>query len=334
MQNILVTGANGLLATNIIKLLIEKGYSVIGLLRRAESYIGMTDKKLTLVEGDFTNSSTLDRILPQCDAVIHAAALTSQGISSYQPYYEINVKATESLVKSSIKHQVKKFIYVSTANVFGYGTKTSPGNETRPQKHPFTLSNYAKSKAESEKRMAIYSGKIDIITVNPTFLLGAYDGKPSSGRIILMALRKKIIFYPPGGKNFIHVEDAAEGVIKAMKIGKPNENYLLAGENLSYYEFLKKLINITGQKSILVRIPSLVLKIAGFFGSLLQKSGIAADLNLVNAKILTIENYYSNDKAEKNLGLKVRPIEMAINDSINWFSNQEKNRKNNKKNMQ
>ncbi|TCO10777.1 NAD-dependent epimerase/dehydratase family protein [Natronoflexus pectinivorans] len=334
MQNILVTGANGLLATNIIKLLIEKGYSVIGLLRRAESYVGMTDEKLTLVEGEFTNTSTLNRILPQCDAVIHAAALTSQGMPSFQPYYEINVKATENLVKASILHQVKKFIYVSTANVFGYGTKTSPGNENRPLQHPFTQSNYAKSKAESEKQIQKYSGGIDIVIVNPTFMLGAYDGKPSSGRIILMALRKKIIFYPPGGKNFIHVEDAAEGVIKAMTGGKPRENYLLAGENLSYFEFFQKLKNITGQKSILVKIPSSLLKAAGYAGLLLQKCGVVADLNLVNAKILSIENYYSNDKAEKNLGLKVRPIEMAINDSINWFSNQEKNRKNKKKNMQ
>ena len=88
----------------------------------------------------------------------------------------------------------------------------NPGDETKSIKAPFDKSLYAQSKLEAQNevfKVGNSQQKTKVITVNPTFMIGKFDTKPSSGRIILSAYKKKIIFYPPGGKNYINVKDAA-----------------------------------------------------------------------------------------------------------------------------
>ena len=46
-------------------------------------------------------------------------------------------------------------------------------------------------------------------------MIGAFDTKPSSGRIILFGLKIRLVVCPPGGKNFVHVKDVSKGSWKA-----------------------------------------------------------------------------------------------------------------------
>ncbi|HEY9222514.1 MAG TPA: NAD-dependent epimerase/dehydratase family protein [Lutibacter sp.] len=110
---------------------------------------------------------------------------------------------------------------------------------------------YTKSKLEAENYLLQNTDKIEIIVINPSFMLGAYDSKPSSGKIILMARKKKIIFYPSGGKNFVHVKDASAGIISCLEKGKNGEKYFIANKNLTYAEF-KKINHLTNQNPIMI----------------------------------------------------------------------------------
>ena len=186
-------------------------------------------------------------------------------------------------------------------------------------KYPFTKSNYALSKLAGQKIVLSYSDKLDVVVVNPTFMLGQYDSKPSSGKIILMGYKKKILFYPPGGKNFVHVEDAAKGVVSALEKGENAEIYLLAGDNLSYKEFFVKLSEETGQKTMYVKIPVFLLLLLGLAGSLMRFFKIKTNLSISNMKALCINNYFENKKAKDQLGIRFKPVETSINDAMGWF---------------
>src|SRR5690606_14332844 len=144
-----------------------------------------------------------------------------------------------------LKHAIKRFVYVGTANTFGYGSLQDPGDETRRPSALFRDAWYAKSKLEGQQKALAASDKIEMIIVSPTLMIGPYDGKPSNGAIIRMGYGKKLIFHPPGGKNFVNAEDAARGVVDALEKGKRGEAYLLAGENLTYRQFFRKLTEQT-----------------------------------------------------------------------------------------
>lgn len=323
MEKVFVTGINGLLGTNLCHDLLNSGYNVTGLVRNKLSYKGNQHKNLNLIEGQlFDDFSTL---LKSIDIVIHVAATTDQSLLNYADYWKVNCNATIQLYNAAILSKVKRFIFVSTANTLGFGTFNKPGTENSKVNALFKQSYYAKSKIEAENYLLKNRYKIETVIVNPTFMLGAYDTKPSSGKIIVMGWNKQIVFYPPGGKNFVHVKDVSSGIINAIDKGISGEKYLLANKNLSYKEFFKTLNRITNQQPIMIKIPKQLLIIAGYFGNILRKLHIKSSLSLTNTKILCIENYFSNNKSIEHLNITYQPIDKAITDAIDYFSTSKNN---------
>jgi dihydroflavonol-4-reductase len=257
--------------------------------------------------------------------VIHTAALTDQSIADYNRYETINIGGTRNLINAAKKHSVKKIIYISTANAFGYGTKSEPGNETMPARFPYTLSGYARSKMKAQEIILeeFKFSDTSVTVVNPTFMIGPNDQKPGSNRIILRALDKKFLFIPPGGKNFIHVGDAAVGTCNAIDMGKDGECYILAGENLSYKEFYLKVARVAGENPVNIIIPEGLLRLSGLAGNALRAAGMNTQINSVNMKIVSLGNYYSPGKATAELQLPHTSIETAIQDAISWFRNKQ-----------
>ena len=317
MKLIFVTGANSMLGTNLIHLLLENGYEVRGLVRNKAKYLGLKHPRLDLVEGDLKGN--LASMLEGCYAVIHVAAETRQDLCHYYDYGQLNFHATVNLFDTAEAAQICRFIFVSTANTLGFGSISSPGTEEEKTKPPFEFSFYARSKLEAEKYLIQHKERMEVLMVHPTFMLGAYDSKPSSGKIILLGLKRRIVFLPQGGKNFVHVKDVACGIIKCLELGINGEKYLLANENLTYLEFFKKLSKIAGRRLILISIPSFLLILLGWFGDLIRFFEIRSNISSVNMKILNVRNYYSNAKSISQLDMNYQPIESAITDALSWF---------------
>lgn len=318
MKKVFVTGATGLLGTNVIIKLLKDGYFVIALVRQKSKYLGEEDKNLKLIEGDL--AADLSLFLKEVDCFIHIAAETRQDLLSYEDYKNINYDMVVKIFTQAKVCGIKRFLFISSANTLGYGSVENPGNEQKIQHYPFTKSHYAQSKVEAENYLLQHRNIMDIVILNPTFMIGAYDSKPSSGKIIFWAWKKKLIFYPKGGKNFVHAEDAANGVVEAVKKGKNGEKYLLAQENLSYKEFFMKVNKITDQNPVMIPIPNTILKILGWIGDGLRKLNIKTNLCSPNMKALQICNYYSNQKSVNELGIKYQSIDKAIKDAVQYFT--------------
>ncbi|KMQ64858.1 dihydroflavonol 4-reductase [Chryseobacterium angstadtii] len=317
MKNIFVTGATGLLGTNTVIKLLQYDYSVIALVRKKSSWMGEESKNLRLIEGDLF--SDISQYLQEVDTVIHIAAETRQDLLSYEEYKKTNYDAVLHLFAQAVAAGAQKFLFVSTANTLGYGNAPVLGCENTPQLYPFTHSYYAQSKLAAEDYLLKNRKATDVIIVNPTFMLGAYDSKPSSGKIIFWVWKKGVVFYPKGGKNFVHVEDAAHGVLNAVKRGRNGEKYLLANENLSYREFFRKINKITVQNPIMIAIPNRLLNFLGLIGDGLRKLKIKTNLSTSNMKALQICNYYNNLKSKEELGVQYQPVDQAIEDAVQYF---------------
>jgi nucleoside-diphosphate-sugar epimerase len=321
-QTVLITGASGLLAINTIKQLLAHDYEIIGLLRNKNKFPLKEKGDLQIVIGDITQPASYEKHVKIADVIIHIAAITDQNITNCETYKKVNVTATKKLLDMAVRCQLKTFMYVSTANYFGFGSKENLGDEKQPIRFPFDKSLYAKSKLEGQKLVLEAAKKqktTKIIVINPTFMIGRFDTKPSSGRIILSAYKKRIILFPPGGKSFINVKDAAKGLVNAMRLGKHGEAYILSGHNLSYLAFYKKVASQLNQKSIFVKIPKKVVFGIGYIGNLLRFLGIKTDLSLTNIRTLCVSNFYTNHKAVSQIKLELHPVEDGITDAIDWF---------------
>ncbi|EKD30717.1 MAG: Dihydroflavonol-4-reductase [uncultured bacterium] len=317
MKKVFVTGANGLLGTNLINELLFKGYRVKGLLRDKTKYQGPAHENLELTEGNLADN--LAPVLMDCDCIVHVAAVTSQSLLKYSDYIETNYDATVHLFNLAVQCNIKKFIFVSSVNTIGHGSRINPGTEKDEIRVPFDSSFYAMSKLQAENYLLQNNQKTEVIIVNPSFMLGGYDSKPSSGKIILMFWKKRVLFYPPGGKNFVHVVDVADGIISSIERGVNGEKYILANENLNYRDFFEKLNSQTKRNPIMIRIPGFVLIPFGYFGDVLRFFRVKTNLSSVNTKILCVNNFYSNRKSVSELNINYHTTDKAIKDAINYF---------------
>lgn len=321
MKKVIVTGATGLLGTNVIIKLLKNGYSVIALVRKESKYLGEENGSLKWVEANL--SSDLSQYLKNVDFMIHIAAETRMNLLTYNEYRKVNYEWTVDLFNQAQKCEVKKFLFISSANTLGFGNKADPGSEEKRQKYPFTQSWYAQSKLEAENYLLRNANNTEVIILNPTFMIGAHDSKPSSGKLIFWVWKKKLIFYPKGGKNFVHVEDVANGVVNALEKGKNGEKYLLANENLSYIDFFRIINRVTNQKPIKIPIPNIFLSILGKVGDELRKMKIRTNLSTANMKALQIHNYYSSRKSLEELDVQYQPVDNAVKDAIEYFKSKE-----------
>jgi dihydroflavonol-4-reductase len=318
-KKVLVTGANGFLAANIVRELLSQDYQVRGMMRKNADMRSLEGVSVESFYGNITNEADVDEAVAGCEVVIHVAADTSQRYDTAGPLRKVNVEATRLFVEASKRHHVRRFIFISTGNTIDFGTKEDPGHEGNPLGKLFERSGYAISKLEAEKLILdeVERNGFNAVIMNPTFMIGPYDAKPSSGRIFTMMYPNRVVFIPKGGKNFTPVKDAAAAICNAIDHGKAGERYLIAGKNLTYPEFLE--IVKQGKKYLQIIIPSWVLITVGAYGSLLRKLGVPFELSLNNARILCADDFYTGAKAIKELNMPQTPIPVAVNEAIGWF---------------
>lgn len=321
-EKVLVTGANGLLGSNVVKQLNLQGYLVVVLVRKGSNRLALKGLEYKLIEGNISNVFDIDKAISGCDYVIHCAANTSQYKKPSENIKQDNVNTTALLIQLSKLHHIKRFIFVSTANCFTNGDINNSGNECSNFMPWLKKSNYAYSKYLAQKLVLneVSENDFPALIVAPTFLIGAQDAKLSSGKLIMHAANKQFVFYPPGGKSFVDVEYAAQATANALKLGMVGECYLLAGENMSYRSFYAKLIKENRQKSWLLPIPKTILILGGFLCNFIEAIfRISLPFNRTNQRLLCLNNYFTNAKAHEQLAMKHSNTNEALKKSIHWF---------------
>lgn len=319
-MNVLVTGANGLLGHHVVMQLLGNKHDVTIIVRSRKS-IYFDISKVKVVDGNFANEETLRSAGQNMDAFIHIAAVTATNLLHYNDYKRINVDASALVLKICNELNIKNIVFVSTANTIGYGTIHHLSDEHATIEYPFTQSLYAQSKVEAEKLFVTAAKNTDnhMIIINPTFMIGAYDVKPSSGKLVLMAYRKKWMFVPNGGKNFVAAADVATAICNALTEGKSGERYLASGVNLTFKEFYEMQSRVGGYTQKIFIIPDMLLEVAAKLGDILQLIGIKTDVCSRNINQITVCEYYGNDKAKKYLRLPETKLQTAIKECLYWF---------------
>jgi nucleoside-diphosphate-sugar epimerase len=276
---------------------------------------------VNVVEGSFTNEETLLLAAKNCDSIIHIAAITATNLLNYKDYKPINVDASSLIINIANRLNIKNIVYVSSANTIGFGTIHHLSCERDAIEFPFTESFYAQSKVEAEKLFveAAKSADSHIIIINPSFMIGAYDVKPSSGKLVLMGYRKRWMFVPNGGKNFVAAHDVAIAVCNALTEGTNGERYLATGINLTFKEFYEIQSRVGGYQQKVIIIPDLLLILVAKLGDLLRLLKIKTDFCSINLDQLTICEYYGNKKALTDIRLPTSKIELAIKECLYWF---------------
>ena len=321
-MKVFVTGPDGLLGSNLVRVLIERGYETRVLVQNGRNCSTVDGLELEMVRGDILDRDSLVSAVEGCSVVVHAAANTSTNPSRSPLVRRINIEGTRNILHAVRKHRVKRYIHVGTTNSFGFGSKENPGNETLPYTADKYNLDYFNSKYEAQKIVLreIKEHGLPAVIVNPTFLVGPYDSKPGFGTVIIALYHQKLNAIPVGGRNYIHVRDVAVGIANAISMGRIGQCYILGNENLSYEEVFNMIGRVLNVPAPSRHVGPLVTKL---YGLLCQAAAAItrkpSGINLAIARIACDEHYYTSQKAIDELALPQTPVERAIEEAFLWF---------------
>lgn len=324
IHHVFLTGANGLLGHNLTRELLQRGYRITAFVPAHESVKHLpSHPSLEIRRGNLLSYEEVESAMADCDYVIHAGANTSVLPARHPMIHKVNVDGTQHVINAALAHGVQKMVYVASANIFGYGTLEQPGDETTPYAcEPFGMDyHHSKLMAYQAVQKAVQERGLPALTVCPTFMLGAYDAKPSSGSMLVALYNGKIPGFASGGRNYVHVLDVAEGIIAALESGPVGEAYILGNQNMDYksaFQLMAGVMNIDPPK---MRYPDFLIKTFGAMSSFWAfLRGKLPTISYKMSRVACAGFYYSPAKAVRELQLSQRPIEQAVADAMTWFN--------------
>jgi len=318
---LLVTGATGFFGGNLARALCLRGDRV-RVMTRGGRPVALEGLDYELVEGDLTDAPSLARAAAGCRQVYHAAASVvfwCRTPREYEAVRRVNVEGTRELLRAAAAAGVDRVVHVSTVDAIGLPPPGSLADETTNWP-PGRIDNvYATTKREAEA--AALAAPIDVVVVNPAFMIGGFDPKPSSGRLLAPLLRGPVVVYPShGGNNFVHVRDAVAGAMAAMEKGRRGERYILGGENLTYRELFRRALALIDRRPLMCPLSRPVAVLAG---RILEGGGWLTGrepmLTASLARIAFADHYYDSSKAIRELALPQTPIEHALSEAVAWL---------------
>lgn len=322
MQSIFLTGADGLLGSNLCRVLLARGYR-LRILQQPGRYTGTLDGlALEVIEGDLSDPVGLRQAMQGCDAVIHAAAVTNTWPTRGDLYWQVNVEGTRHLAEAVLDLGIPRLLCVGSASSLGFGPKDKPGTEETPfVSHRYGL-DYIDSKRAAHELIEHYvaARQLPAMILCPTFMIGAYDAKPSSGAMIMAIAQRRMPVMPPGGKNWVYVRDVAEGIANALTQGRLGESYLLGHENLSYPQALRLIAEEAGTQAPALMMPGGLLRSVGWLASQASRlTGTEPRFTYEMARIAADGHYFSPAKAVHELNLPQTGLRHAVREALGWF---------------
>ena len=316
---ILVTGANGLLGSYLVRRLIDSGEKVRGLRRATSdmSLLGSYASRIEWIEGDVTDIFSLEGAMKGVDKVYHSAALISMQTRDAQRMLDINSEGTANMVNVALDSGISKLLYVSSVAAFGRPEK--PGRiidenlDIKDSKDNFP---YFKSKLYAERE--VWRGMAEglrAVIVNPSTILGGgfWSSPPNS---LFDQIYKGMPFYTSGANAFVDVRDVVEVCIKLMDSDISGEKFITSAENCSFRDLM-----CMAADALKVKRPS--VRVTNAIGGLAWRAEYVKGLFTNNPPLITKDSIaiaqndfaYSNEKVCHTLGYTFRPLIQTVEET-------------------
>lgn len=325
-----VTGATGLLGSNLVEQLLVQGFEVKALVRsrsKAEQLLPDSEQ-LTLIEGDMEDIPGFAEHLNETAFLFHTAAYFREAFSGIGNHWDklqkINVTQTIQLFEVAEKQEVQRIIHTSSVASIAKLDNGHLATEADLAISARIHEPYAKSKILGDLAIAEFCSthSTPVITIHPAWMFGPGDAAPTAGgRFILDFLQQKL----PGvinrtGIEIVDVRDVVQVMIQAGLNSVGSDRFIAAGHFVSLAELCAVLEQTTGIPAPKHRLPvPLVLAIAGLTERWATFRKQPALLTINGVLSLTERKRVSAAKAKRELGITFRPLAQTMNDAVQWY---------------
>ncbi|MEM7157635.1 MAG: NAD-dependent epimerase/dehydratase family protein [Myxococcota bacterium] len=321
MEHALVTGAPGFLGAHIVQILLERGVKVRGWGRAGEPRDNLAGLDVEMIEGDVRDPACAREAMDGVDTVFHAAAVYESWAPDPTVMYDVNMRGTYNVLEAS-RQAGAKVVYTASIVALGRAEAGKLGNEDTPYEAWDVDFPYSRSKFHSMRLAQDFADwGLDVRIVCPGYVIGPGDRSPTpSGQLVMAIARGRAPGYTSGGVSYIDVRDCAEGHVLAAEQGQAGRRYCLVGHNIDNKALLQVVSRAAGRRPVGVKLPrKVVLKVAAVMQLMDLARGVRPDLPVKMLSYGMGNCFYDNRRAREELGLRVRPFEDTVADSLAFF---------------
>jgi dTDP-glucose 4,6-dehydratase len=267
-MTILVTGGAGFIGSAFVRLLMaETGWRVVNFDKL--TYAGnlenlapvADDPQYNFVHGDICDETLVDAILTRerPDAIVHFAAEShvDRSILSPEPVVRTNVHGTFVLLEAARRHNLQRFVHVSTDEVYGSLEAPFEADEDFPLR---PSSPYSASKAGSDllARSYFVTYGLPVTITRASNNYGPYQF-PEKLIPLMIANALENVPLPVYGdglqvRDWLYVDDHCRGILAVLEHGRAGEIYNIGGNrSLPNLEVVHQLLRLTGKPDSLIR---------------------------------------------------------------------------------
>ena len=327
----IVTGAAGHLGGTLVRLLLQAGAQVRGLILPDElTSPAAKGADMTYIRGDVRDKRSLEPLFDGTDGqevvVFHTAGIVDITGELTEQMEAVNVGGTRHMVELCREHGVARLVYVSSVHAIPEKDALQVQGEVDRFSPDEVTGGYAKTKAEATQLVldAVEQG-LDAVVVHPSGILGPYDtGGNHLVQMVTDYIRGKLPACVRGGYDFVDVRDVAAGCLAAAEKGRSGQCYILSNRHYEVKEVLRMVKEVQGGR----RLPVLPIWMAraaapvmGFFARRKKRRPLYTAYSLYT---LHSNDRFSHDKATSELGYRPRDLYQTIRDTVSWMNRRKK----------
>ena len=321
----LVTGGNGHLGNNLIRLLLSDNQKVKTTVRNINNTEPFQGLDCEVVQADITDRESLKKAFQGVTNLYAVAANFSMWAKDPKTeIYDNNMQGTQNVFDIAKECGIKNIVYVSSVASLDF-TKLPANVDNGYNKDRRNW--YYNSKNDSDK-LALELGKkygIRTVLVLPSAMIGSKAYKLSySNNLVLQVLNGEIPVDTNVTLNWVDVKDVALGTYKAMEKGRDGERYILSNEK---HTTLQESVKIASDlyPELKLKMPKKVPKclLYSVAGLMEFSSKLTGKEPLLQRHYLDmfydLKQDYDISKSKKELGFNPKPSKRALEDALRYL---------------
>jgi dihydroflavonol-4-reductase len=317
---VVITGVNGLAGANLLRLLLEQGRQVRGLVHRDRRAV--EGLEIELVQVDIRDPASLRKALAGADVVYHLAARISLGTKDLAETEATNVQGTRNVVEACLACGVRRLVHFSSIHALEQAPLDQPLDEGRRRVAADNHSPYDRSKAQGELvALEGTRGGLEVVILQPTAMIGPYDYYPSYiGKALLALAQGHVPALVRGGFDWVDVRDVVQAAVQAEERAESGASYILSGHWRSVRQIAEMTAELTGRKAPLLTVPTgLATLAAPLMAGLASFNNSQPIYTRLTLDALKSNRQISHAKASRDLGYQPRPLAETLRDTLDWF---------------
>lgn len=322
-ERVLVTGATGCLGSNLVHRLVRERTRVAVLVPHGEPLgrlYGLR-RELEIHLGDVRNPGDVAAAMAGATHVYHVAGIAVPSNRLERRMWEVNVCGVHHVLSAAARAGAARVVHVSSTAAIGYPPDGVVASERFRYEDSVTENAYSRTKRNGEQIALSFNGAgTEVVVVNPAAVIApGGDKRFGWSGVIDVAARGLLRVMPGGGSSFCSAADLVDGVVRAMRLGKAGERYILSSQNLTYRELGSLVAAAVGVTAPLLTAPTWLLRLLGRLNELVLPSGRVSVFVPENVELMTRRLYYDQSKAVRELGVSQTPVAAALGLVNDWI---------------